>query len=53
MGDIFDEVAEQAPDPSMWKDPSKVLVTRNRITGRLQRWKLQDGTPVLISEEGK
>jgi len=52
---IFDDVAqqEQAPDPSMWKDKTKVLVTRNRKNGRVQRWKLEDGKPVLISEEGK
>jgi hypothetical protein len=54
MADIFDEVAnEQAPDPSMWKDKTKVLVTRNRLNGRVERWKLEDGKPVLIKEERK
>lgn len=43
---------QSGPDPSLWKDKSKVLVTRNR-SGAVQRWKLQDGKPVLISEERK
>lgn len=55
MANIFDEVAKQdaAPDPSLWKDKTKVLVTRNKTNGRVERWKLEDGKAVLISTERK
>lgn len=42
-----------APDPGLWKDKTKVLVTRNQASGNVQRWQLQNGKPVLLSEDKK
>lgn len=53
--DIVDEVADETPKPdaSLWKDKTKVLVTRNRQNGHVERWKLVNGKAVLISQERK